>query len=60
MYNVPEGTYVGHEGLFRNGGVSGTRVIRDYLYQLTSEKNYTYLGDFVEGTDSISVWILEK
>ena len=39
--------YDDHERLFRNGGVSATRRMRDFLYEYATENGYAYDGPIV-------------
>lgn len=56
IYNTPDGAYDAHEKLFRNGKISGTREMRNYLTKLVNEK-YVCAGVFNAYTNSVSVYI---
>lgn len=56
MYNTPEAAYDAHEILFRNGEISGTRRMRDYLLEITNQE-YECFGTFVDKANSVSVYI---
>ena len=56
IYNTPDGAYDANEKLFRNGKISGTREMRNYLTKLVNEK-YVCAGVFNAYTNSVSVYI---
>ncbi|MBQ7246790.1 MAG: glycosyltransferase family 39 protein [Lachnospiraceae bacterium] len=44
IYETSENAYDSHERLFRGGGVSATRRMKQFLLDLTSEYGYTFYG----------------
>ncbi|MCD7761924.1 MAG: glycosyltransferase family 39 protein [Lachnospiraceae bacterium] len=60
LYNTTEETYDSHESAFRNGEVSGTREMREFLYNLVYEYDYTFYGRYEANSNVIQVWILEE
>jgi hypothetical protein len=59
MYDTPEYAYVAHESAFRkDGGVSGTRKMREFLYNFVYEQGYIHYGTYKSGNNAIQLWIL--
>ncbi len=59
IYNTSDGAYSAHESSFRNGNESGTRVMREFLYNYVSDNGYKFYGRFVANNNSISLWIAD-
>lgn len=60
IYNLYDDTYKGHEKSFNSNKKSGTREIRDSLYELVNTENYKYAGTYISEDNNISVYILDK
>lgn len=60
IYNLQDDTYKGHEKSFNSNKESGTREIRDALYELVNTENYEYAGTYISENNNISVYILDK
>lgn len=59
MYNTSEYAYQSHESAFRKGEMSGTRRMREFLYNFVYENHYSFGGRFVANNNVIQVWIRE-
>lgn len=59
IYNLNESTYYGHESSFNLGEVSGTRKMRDFLYEFVYTNSYRYIDNFVSGNNNISVFVYD-
>ncbi len=59
LYNSSDGAYDGHENAFRGGAESGTRAMREALYNLVSDQGYRFCGRYVANSNSISLWIAD-
>ncbi len=59
IYNTSDGAYLGHENAFRGGNASGTRIMREFLYNFVSDEGYRYCGRYYANNNSLSLWILE-
>lgn len=57
IYNLFDSTYEGHENGFDAGHKSETRKMRDSLYSIVNEYNYSYEGTFISENNNISVYI---
>lgn len=57
MYNTSEYAYQAHENSFRKGQMSGTRTMREFLYNFAYENHYIYAGRFTANSNSIQVWV---
>lgn len=57
IYNLNETTYDGHESAFNSSKVSGTRMMRDFLYEFVYTNNYMYINNFVSDNNNISVFV---
>lgn len=60
IQNLFEFAYSGHESAFRMGNVSGTRNMRDFLYQFVYTNSYKYAGNFVSANNNISVFVYDE
>lgn len=60
IYNLNDGTYSGHEEGFLSGAKSGTRIMRDTLYEMVNKYNYEYQGNFISDSNNISVFTLRN
>ena len=60
IYNLNETTYYGHETAFNLGQASGTRKMRDFLYEFVYTNSYKYIDNFVSGNNNISVFVYEE
>lgn len=58
IYNLNDETYQGHEKLFNSGKESGTKKMRNALYDLINTYNYEYQGNFVSTNNNIAVFTL--
>lgn len=56
VYNLNDGAYIGHEEGFFAGKKSETRHMRDTIYELVNTYNYEYHGNFISGSNNISVF----
>ena len=59
IYNLKDSTYEGHEDLFNYGELSGTRYMRDFLYEFVNTENYRYEGTFISADNNISVYVVD-
>ncbi len=59
IYNTSDYAYQSHENAFRNGGESGTRIMREYLYNFVADNAYTCYGRFVANSNSLTLWIAD-
>lgn len=57
MYDVGANVYDSHERIFRNGGISGTRKMREFLYNYVYVNDYTFVGIYKTGTNVLQLWI---
>jgi len=57
IYNTAEYVYASHEKAFRNGNMSGTRKMREFLYNFIFEWDYTFYGTYKANNNSLSLWI---
>lgn len=60
IYNSSEYAYSSHERLFRNGEISGTRRMREFLYNYVFENDYTFYGNFTANKNTLSLWIKDN
>lgn len=60
MYDVGANVYDSHERIFRNGGISGTRKMREFLYNYVYANDYTFVGIYKTGTNVLQLWIKEE
>ena len=60
IYNLYDSTYAGHEEGFNFGQKSGTRNMRESLYEIVNDYNYAYQGTFLSEDNNISVYTLRK
>lgn len=56
IYDLYDSTYAGHEKLFNANLVSGTRKMRDFLYEFVNTEKYTYQGTYASYNNRISVF----
>lgn len=59
IYNTSDYAYQSHENAFRNGGKSGTRIMREYLYNFVADNGYSCYGRFVANSNSLTLWIAD-
>jgi len=57
IYNSSEYAYSSHESGYRNGKESGTRRMREFLWNYAAENGYELFGPYVSGNNSLSLWI---
>lgn len=57
MYDVNEYVYNSHESLFRKGAVSGTRKMREFLYNFVYANDYEFVGIYTTGNNTLQLWI---
>lgn len=57
IYNTSEYAYSSHENSFRNGKMSATRKMREFLLNYVYEQGYTAYGNYVVQGNSLSLWI---
>lgn len=57
LYNTPESAYIAHEELFNGGDPSGTRQMREFLYNYVYENSYTFLGKYTAYKNSLQIWV---
>lgn len=57
IYNTSEYAYSSHESGFRNGEESGTRRMREFLWNYAVDNGYEFFGPYVSGNNSLSLWI---
>lgn len=60
LYNLNESTYDGHESAFNSGDVSGTRIMRDFLYEFVYTNDYKYIDNYVSDNNNISVFVYDE
>ena len=60
IYNTSDGAYSAHENAFRGGNESGTRVMREFLYNYVSDNGYRFCGRYVANNNSLSLWIFDQ
>lgn len=60
LYNINEGTYDGHESAFNSGNVSGTRIMRDFLYEFVYTNDYKYIDNYFTDNNNISVFVYDE
>ena len=58
IYNLYDSTYEGHESLFNNGQKSGTREMREWLYEMVNTDDYYFEGTFTYDDNNVSVFTL--
>ncbi len=59
MYDIGEYVYKEHERAFRNGEKSGTRSMREFLYEYIYENAFTFEGRYISGNNVLQLWIKE-
>lgn len=59
MYNTSAYAYQSHENAFRKGNISGTKIMREFLYNFVYENQYTFAGRFCANANIVQVWILD-
>lgn len=57
MYNVGDDVYEAHESAFRKGQASGTRKMRDFLYDFAYANGYEFIGNYTTGNNELTLWI---
>lgn len=60
MYNTSEDAYDAHESSFRKGQISGTREMREFLYNFVYENGYSFAGRFQANNNTLQVWVKEN
>lgn len=60
IYNTLESAYTAHESSFRKGQMSGTREMREFLYNFVYENGYTFAGRFQANNNTLQIWVKEK
>ena len=59
IYNTSEYAYNAHESSFRKGQVSGTRKMREFLYNYVYENGYSFAGRYCANNNTLQIWIKE-
>ena len=59
IFNTVDYAYFAHERSFRNGNVSGTRLMREFLHNYVVDNGYRFCGKFVSNGNSVSVWVAD-
>lgn len=57
MYDVTNYVYDSHESAFRKGEVSGTRKMREFLYNFVYANDYEFAGMYTTGNNTLQLWI---
>ena len=57
IYHTSEYAYTAHEKAFRQGGVSGTRQMRDFLLDFVSEEGYRLHATYRVGDNTLSLYL---
>lgn len=56
MYNVEDFAYQSHESLFRNGEISATKEMREFLYNYIFENGYSLYDIYSSDNNSILIY----
>lgn len=59
IYNTSDGAYNAHEGSFRGGNESGTRVMREFLYNFVSDNGYRLVERYNANSNYITLWVAD-
>lgn len=57
IYNTSEYAYSSHESGFRSGEESGTRRMREFLWNYAANNGYEFFGNYISGNNTLSLWI---
>ncbi len=59
IYNTSDYAYTSHENAFRGGNASGTRLMREFLYNYVADHGYRFYGAFAANDNIVSLWIAD-